>query len=281
VVEAKYRKIADELRGQIEKGELQPGDKLTEKELAERHEVSTNTIKEALRELKRGGLVTTLPKVGTIIASPVKPFTSTLSHVDLAGEGAVGKGFGGGEGKAWVLEAAAQDRVATVGALEVEMKKASKQLAAKLDVSPGAQLVSRIQRRYIDSVPNSIQTSYFSLKFALEKAPLLIEAEDIEDGTVVYLHNLGRVQAWYEDEITARQPTSDELEFFELSQDSIAVLEVVRTAYDQDDVPFRLAVTVSAPGRNVFRILGGDVPPQVRELEEHDSGPIGKGKTAE
>jgi DNA-binding GntR family transcriptional regulator len=280
VVEARYRQIADELRGQIDDGTLQPGDKLTEKELAERHGVSTNTVKEALRELKRGGLVTTLAKVGTIIAKPVKPFTSTLSHVDLAGEGAVGKGFGGGEGKAWVLEAATQDRVATVGPLRVEMTKASKRLAAKLDTAPNAQLVSRIQQRYIDDVPNSIQTSYFSLRLAMEKAPLLLEAEDIEDGTVLYIHNLGREQAWYEDEITARQPTPDELEFFGLSKDSLAVLEVIRTAYDQNDVPFRLAVTVSAPGRNVFRILGGDVPPRIRELEEHDSGPTGEGKTA-
>ncbi|MGI8336067.1 GntR family transcriptional regulator [Actinomadura scrupuli] len=280
MVEAKYRQIADELRGQIEEGVLQPGDKLTEKELAVRFDVSINTVKEALRELKRGGLVSTQPKVGTIIAKPVKPLTSTLSHVDLAGKGAVGKGFGGGEGEAWVLEAALQGRMATVGPLTVEMKKANKRLAEKLDTAVGAQLVARTQFRYIDDVPNSIQTSYFSLKLAMEKAPLLLEAEDIKDGTVVYLHDRGREQAWYEDEMTARQPTPDELDFFGLSKDSLAVLEVIRTAYDQNDVPFRLTVTVSAPGRNVFRILGGDVPAQVRELEEHDSGSSGEGKTA-
>lgn len=281
MVEAKYRQIADALRGQIDEGALQPGDKLTEKELADRFDVSVNTVKEALRELKRGGLVSTLPKVGTIIAKPVTPFTSTLSHVDLAGEGAVGRGFGGGEGKAWVLEAAAQGRTATVGPLGVEMKKASKRLAAKLDTPVGAQLVTRIQQRYIDDVPNSIQTSYFALRLAMERAPLLLQAEDIEEGTVVYLHNLGREQVWYEDELTARQPTPDELEFFGLSKDSLAVLEVVRTAYDQHDVPFRLTVTVSAPGRSVFRILGGDVPPQVRELEGHEPGSTGEGKTAD
>jgi DNA-binding GntR family transcriptional regulator len=280
VVEAKYRQIADELRRQIEEGALQPGDKLAEKELAERHGVSSNTIKEALRELKRGGLVTALPKVGAIIAEPGKPFTSTLSHVDLAGEGAVGKGFGGGEGKAWVLEAAAQGRMATVGPLHVEMTKASRRLAVKLETPVGAQLVARTQQRYIDDVPNSIQTSYFALKLAMEKAPLLLEAEDIKDGTVVYLHNRGREQAWYEDEMTARQPTPDELEFFGLSKDSLAVLEVIRTAHDQNNAPFRLTVTVSAPGRNIFRILGGDVPAQVRELEEHDSGSAREEKTA-
>ena len=43
-----YRQIADDLRGQIESGELEPGQQLrTELELRERYEASRNTVRDA------------------------------------------------------------------------------------------------------------------------------------------------------------------------------------------------------------------------------------------
>jgi GntR family transcriptional regulator len=54
----RYHRIADDLRGQIERGELEPGQQLpTEFELVERYEASRNTIRLALRRLTDEGLI--------------------------------------------------------------------------------------------------------------------------------------------------------------------------------------------------------------------------------
>jgi GntR family transcriptional regulator len=55
---ALYRKIAAELRTQIVRGELQPGDRLpTEQQLMEQYAASRNTVRLAVAQLTNEGLV--------------------------------------------------------------------------------------------------------------------------------------------------------------------------------------------------------------------------------
>ena len=51
----------------IRAGELRPGDRLTETELAERLGISRTPVREAIRQLESDGLVTHLPRVGAAI----------------------------------------------------------------------------------------------------------------------------------------------------------------------------------------------------------------------
>ncbi len=60
-------------------------------------------------------------------------------------------------------------------------------------------------------------------------------------------------------------PTEEELKFFGLSKNSLAVIEHIRTAFDQNGEPFRLTVTVYKPGTNKIRFIAGDVPDEVWE----------------
>lgn len=54
----RYHRIADDLRGQIERGELEPGQQLkTEFELVEQYAASRNTVRLALRRLTDEGLI--------------------------------------------------------------------------------------------------------------------------------------------------------------------------------------------------------------------------------
>lgn len=64
--------------------------------------MSPNTIKKAVNELRQEGLVETVPQKGSFVAEPAAPFVITLNHTDLGEENAPGRGFGGGEGKAFV-----------------------------------------------------------------------------------------------------------------------------------------------------------------------------------
>ena len=56
------------LRQAILKGELQPGERLMEIQLAEKMGVSRTPIREAIRKLANEGLVTMIPRKGAIVA---------------------------------------------------------------------------------------------------------------------------------------------------------------------------------------------------------------------
>ena len=57
------------LRQAILKGELQPGERLMEIQLAEKMGVSRTPIREAIRKLEKEGLVTMIPRRGAEVAA--------------------------------------------------------------------------------------------------------------------------------------------------------------------------------------------------------------------
>jgi DNA-binding GntR family transcriptional regulator len=61
--------VVDRIRDMIVKGQLQPGDRLRQDELAETFGVSTMPIREALRQLQAEGLVSFQPRRGAAVAS--------------------------------------------------------------------------------------------------------------------------------------------------------------------------------------------------------------------
>lgn len=61
--------IADRLRQSILKGQLKPGERLTEMGLAEQWQVSQGTIRAALKTLQHEGLLENRPRRGTFVAS--------------------------------------------------------------------------------------------------------------------------------------------------------------------------------------------------------------------
>ncbi len=61
--------LVQALRDEIIRGNLRPGQYLRQEDLAERFEVSTMPVREALRELEADGLVTIYPHRGTIVTS--------------------------------------------------------------------------------------------------------------------------------------------------------------------------------------------------------------------
>lgn len=62
--------VVDALRGAILNFELQPGQRLVERELIEQIGVSRATIREVLRELSSEGLVVTVPQKGAVVHAP-------------------------------------------------------------------------------------------------------------------------------------------------------------------------------------------------------------------
>jgi GntR family transcriptional regulator len=258
-----YQHIAEDLRNQIESGVLAPGSQLpTELELRARYDASRNTIRDAVKRLISQKLIETRPGQGTFVTVKVDPFVTVLT-VDPAGV-AVGEG-----GAAYLSQVSAEHRKPRVTTPRVEVQAPPDEIAKRLRVPAGSQVVSRHERRYIDDLPWSLQTSFYPMDFITQGATRLIVAEDIEGGAVRYLADtIGLKQIGYRDWITARNPDANEQTFFRISHDS-AVFENFRTAFDQHRRPMRVTVTIFPTDRNQFIVNVGDVPgPQYDEDPE-------------
>jgi GntR family transcriptional regulator len=255
-----YRQIAESLREQIESGKLQPGQQLpTELELREEHGASRNTVRDAIKWLMNLDLVETRPGQGTFVVQKIAPFVTTLSG-------------DAGEGVAYPFQVRKHGRTPSSTDPQVEIQKASNVLTAELRLPEGTQVISRHEKRYIDGMPWSLQTSFYPREFALQGAEKLLFADNIEDGAVRYLsETLGLRQVGYRDWITVRSPTAIEAEFFKLATDGrVAVFENFRTAFDQTGSPIRVTVTVFPTDRNQFIVEIGEVPePQVLRAVEN------------
>jgi GntR family transcriptional regulator len=256
-----YRQIAEDLRTQISSGTLRPGQQLqTELELREHYGASRNTVRDAIKWLTTLGLVETKPGQGTFVVKKIDPYVTTLTTSDPKGVGEKVEMYG--EVDNYESDTKGPVRVPHKTDPQVEIQKANGDIAARLQLPEGSQVISRHQRRYIDGTPWSLQTSFYPRGLAAQGADRLSDADDIEGGTVKYLlETLGLRQVGYRDWIKVRAPDATEAIFFNLPQDGrIGVFEIYRTAYDQTGSPMRLTVTVLPTDRNEFKVNVGEVP---------------------
>jgi GntR family transcriptional regulator len=262
-----YRQIADDLQRRIESGELARGAQIpTEIELREHYEASRNTIRDAIKWLITRGLVETRPGQGTFVIEKINPFVTTLT-------GDPETGRGGGEEGVYVAEVARSKRVSEITEPQVEIQKAERPVARSLRIEEGAQVVSRHQQRFIDGTPWSLQTSFYPMSLVQRGAIDLIQATDIEGGTVAYLaKECGVEQAGYRDTIAVRTPDETEVRFFKLPADGrVPVFEIYRVGFDKEGYRFRLTITVYPADRNRLRVDVGEVPPR-QSLQEAGEG---------
>jgi GntR family transcriptional regulator len=249
-----YRQIAEDLRYRIESGELSPGSQLmTEIELRERYNASRNTVRDAIKWLITRGLVETRPGQGTFVTERIVPFITTLTGDSESGEGET---YTRGE-------EAARPMMPHATTPRVEIQGATEAVAAALGIKENASVVSRHQQRYIDNSPWSLQTSFYPMSLVERGATRLIQATEIEEGTLSYLHEaLGIRHTGWHDVITVRAADEAETRFFKLPEDGrVPVIEIVRTIYDDEGTQVRHTATVYPADRNQFVINGGDVPP--------------------
>ena len=251
-----YKYIADDLRAKIDDGRLAPAVKLsTEGELSEEYKASRNTVREAIRRLTDEGLLESRPGQGTFVAQKIDPFVTVLTADPKTG-------FGGGENAAYLSQVRDEHREPANTVPRVEVLTASNAVARLLNIPQGSQVVSRSQDRYIDGIEWSRQTSFYLMDFIKKGANELLMAKDIDGGAVRYLADeIGVKQTGYRDWITGRLATEDEQAFFKISHNA-AVFVASRVAYDQDNTPMRLTVTIFPVDRNQLIVtVGPNVPP--------------------
>jgi GntR family transcriptional regulator len=249
--EPMYRRIAEDLRQKIESGDLPRGSQLpTELELRDRYNASRNTVRDAVKWLMNLGLVETRPGQGTFVVDKIDPFITVL---DLA------TGFGG-ESDHYAAVVSALGRRADDSVPRIEIQQASGVIAEELQLPEGSAVVSRHQQRFIDGTAYSLQTTFYPMRLVQQGAVRLIQAEDIAQGAVRYLEELGIKQVGWRDRITVRAPDTTEAGFFRLPEDGrVPVFETFRTGYDESGASLRLTVTTYPADRNQFVMNVGTV----------------------
>ena len=252
-----YRQIAEDLRAQIEGGDLEPGQQLrTEIELRDHYGASRNTIRDAIKLLTAWGLVETRPGQGTFVVRKIEPYVTTLT-----GSPKVPILYGEVDDSA-AGETGGTERILYSTDPQVEIQKAAAERGQAVADCRGFSGHQPTSEASIDGTPWSMQTSFYPMGFVLKGADRLIQADDIAIGTMKYLEQtLGLKQVGYRDWITVRTADATEASFFNLPPDGrISVFEVFRTAYDQTGTSLRLTVTVYPTDRNQFIVNVGDVP---------------------
>lgn len=264
-----YQQIANAILRQIEDGELAHGAQLpTELELREQFSASRNTVRDAIKRLGTLGLVETRPGQGTFVTQRTDPFVTTLSTPAIGG----GNREGASRLSALVSADPGQHQP-EASTPEVRVEAPRSWMRRRLRLSDTDQVIVRRQERYIKDVPWSVQTTYYPMEFITRGATRLLANEDLETGTVVYLRDtIGVRQTGYRDWIIARRPNEEEQAFFGVEPHS-TVLEVTRTAFDQEKQPFLVTISAFPAEQNQFIYdIGDDLPEP-----QHDDRPPNSG----
>ena len=127
-----YARIAAELRDQIERGQLRPGQRVpSTREITARWGVAMATASKALAALRQDGLVHPVPGVGTVVSDPAAvPGRPTVTAPARTGPAARGPGAAPGGLAPDRIVAAAIQVADTEGLAALSMRRVATELGA-------------------------------------------------------------------------------------------------------------------------------------------------------
>ncbi|WP_217243291.1 GntR family transcriptional regulator [Streptomyces sp. AC555_RSS877] len=226
------RRIAEDLRRQIERGELRSGDKLpSERALAEKYGSARNTAREAVRLLAEQGLVTAKHGSGVFVREPQRLFRFGSDRYSLKNRETGLTPFR--------LEAKRQGKVARIEVPSIAREKPPADVAERLKVPADEESVVHRENHYFaDDEPVQIVSTY--LRWEEAQGTLLMQQKTGKDGIYGRLEELGHVMTRVRDEISARMPTPEEAAILDLLP-GVPVLEVLHTSLDQGGTPFEVS----------------------------------------
>jgi GntR family transcriptional regulator len=233
-----YRQIADQLRNAITRGEFTRGAKLpSERVLMDRYQTSRVTVRQAIAVLGAEGLIDVEHGRGVFVRS--RPPLRRLGRERLGRrEREAGKG-------AFLSDAMAAGREASAE-VEVARGVAPPEVAERLHLSQGDQVLIRRRRMLADGQPVQLATSYLPLQ--LVEGTQIEQADTGTGGTYARLEELGHRLGRFQEDLSARMPLPDEARALRLGA-GVPVIRVVRTAFDEQGAPVEVNELVLAADR--------------------------------
>jgi GntR family transcriptional regulator len=226
------------LTNRIDRNELKPGQRLpSERAFCEQFGISRITVRQALAEMARDGLIYTVPGKGTFIArkQTFRPLVSLSQQIRERGQ------------------------IPSNRILKQEIIHAPVRLARVLQIQVGSE-VAKIERlRFADDESYAVQSIYIPHALCLN-----ILTYDFETGSLLQIlgDGYGLMPVSADSEFEARLATSDEEQLFRLPRPS-AVLVMRQTSYLENNVPIvyiRFIFRANESLRSTHGVLVSDRP---------------------
>lgn len=221
-----FRQIADELRAAITSGRLRPGEQIpSENELAERHRTTRVTVRKALALLRGEGLIVSEQGRGAFVRPQprVQMLTTGSNWRRRRDEGGAAN---------FNAEAQAQGRSAEQQLLGVGRIPAPADIAERLGVEPGTEVLARRLRMMVDGMPMQLVTAFFVASRVVGTP--IEEARRIRGGVARVLEDpdgpIGVRIAQFVEELEARMPTPEEREALAIPL-GVPLVQAFRSAY--------------------------------------------------
>lgn len=234
------RQIADDLRGQVTRGELEAGDRLpTQRQLAEQYSVARMTVVRALEILEHEGLVTSIPTKGTVVRKPsYMPFRPQAEYEKRTSASL----------DRFMSEFSAAGSVPTQS-IAVEVVIPPKHVAVRLGLDEGDLAAVRRRVRSLDGVAVNINDTFYP--YSLVSDTEIMSPSDIPRGSNNVLRDKGLPEAYARDEIFIRMPDSDDRHRLGLGPGTPVAVQYT-TGYTSDELAIRCDVFVLPGDRNVI-----------------------------
>ncbi|MFD5780783.1 GntR family transcriptional regulator [Streptomyces sp. NPDC126933] len=248
---AKYLQIADDLAAQIRTGALAPGDAVpSEADLMERYSVASGTVRKAVAELRTTQLIETHHGRGSFVRSR-PPVQRKSSDRFRRSHRKAGKA-------AYLAEAEQSGGKPSVTILFIGPVEAPPEIAERLQVVAGAQVLARKRRYFRDGVPTEEATSYLPWD-VVKDIPETFAENPGGGGIYARLEDHGHRLAEFTETVRARLASKPEVSALALSPGS-PVIHLVRDAITDSGRVVEVCDTIMAADQFVldYRFPAGD-----------------------
>ncbi len=243
-----YKQIADLIRQEIDRGQLEADDKLpSETELMRQFGKTRTTIRRAIGELAAEGRVRTERGVGAFVKPSVLPEALVREPYDrLARHHYRDEGqsplYVDAASRGLNPETVQQDHV------ELDEVRAPDDVAGRLGLEPGAVVFRRRRRMWAGGMPTQLTSTYLPLDVAVGA---LRAASTGPGGTHARIEDLGYELTSFTENLSVRMPRPYEVRELRL-EPGVPVVDLYQTAY-AGERPVECFVAVIAGDRYVFK----------------------------
>ena len=234
-----YHQITENFMGLIRSGQLQPGEAVpSEWEISELYGVSRLTVRRALDELVREGLVTRRHGVGTFVSNPteaqiVPSVLSFTKNMQIIG------------------------RVPGSKVVRVHAIPASAEIAQALGLEVGAPVIELVRVRLADDKPLILETTYLSQEHFSD----VLNADLTSDSLYSFISERYQVNIVALDQSMEPTLLTDwEAKLLNVKLGSPAILsELIGFTAEGKPVEYTWSVTCGGRGRFYFHFREGDI----------------------
>lgn len=244
-----FKRVANELRAEILRGELSPGDKMaSENQLAERFGVTRATVRKGIALLRMEGLITSHQGKGA--------FVRERPHVNMRQTGSIYRARRATGESNYNAEARAQGQRPKQVIREVTETAAPEKVADRFGIDPGAPLVVRRLLFTVDGAPMQLVDTYYEASLAVGTP--LAEPRLIKGGANGFIENpegpIGRRIVQFIEDLDIRMPYPHEVELLDIPA-GVPIAKVMRTAYDSAGEVLEVQDSVVPCDRHAFRYV--------------------------